>query len=520
MAMPPKSRKPSTGRPASGKPAGKSRASAAGEPGQTRRRTAGTTISQPALGSRSANSAARAARDGKPAPVGGRGSGAGREPQSGYESGFSVEEGSRQRRSAKGGPGGSSFGGSDPARAPHGAKPRPPGEAAGNTRRGAPAARGEAGAGRSAAGPRNGSPARSPSASGPTAPGTARDESGTPRRVRSDGGLATPPARVKRGDGPRHDGGYGPPTQRVVSAAELEVEPARKMRVRRGSEKQVQVAQELRQKRVETSHIGALRLQKALAVSGVGSRRDCDEWVEQGRVSVDGKIALPGTRVEPGQVVRFDGKIIQIKWPDRLPRVVLYHKQEGELVSRDDPEGRTTVFERLPKVQSSAWVAIGRLDFNTSGLLVFTTSGDLANRMMHPRFEVEREYAVRVLGELTEVQRKELLAGIPLDDGVAKFEVLESQGGEGRNHWYRVILREGRNREVRRMFEHYELTVSRLMRVRFGVLALPSRLKRGEYYELDETEVLAVLKWADLGMTGREKGPRVRIEEHIQAEAE
>ena len=243
---------------------------------------------------------------------------------------------------------------------------------------------------------------------------------------------------------------------------------------------------------------------KALALSGVGSRRDCDEWVLQGRVSINGKVAEPGARVKMGDAVRIDGRPLDIKWPDRLPRVVLYHKQEGELVSRDDPEGRTTVFDRLPKVQSSAWVAVGRLDYNTSGLLIFTTSGDLANRLMHPRFEVEREYAVRLLGSLTDEQIQQLRTGIMLEDGEARFEVLEDQGGEGKNHWYRVILREGRNREVRRMFEHFELQVSRLMRVRFGSLTLPSRLKRGQYYELEEPEVLAVLKWAGLGMTGRE----------------
>lgn len=335
-----------------------------------------------------------------------------------------------------------------------------------------------------------------------TTPATASTAARGPARTRT---IEAPPrpSGGKRGDGPRHDGGYGPPEPRPQPIAELDVEPARKMRVRRGSEKQELVVQQLRQKRVDPDHIGPLRLQKALALSGVGSRRECDDWVMQGRVSVDGSIATPGARVAPGQVVRFDGRIVQIKWPDRLPRVLLYHKQEGELVSRDDPEGRTTVFERLPRLQNSAWVAIGRLDFNTSGLLVFTTSGDLANRMMHPRFEVEREYAVRVLGVLTEEQRKEILAGVELNDGPAHFEVLEDQGGEGRNHWYRVILREGRNREIRRIFEHFELTVSRLMRVRFGILALPGRLKRGEYYELNETEVLGVLKWAGLGMTGR-----------------
>jgi 23S rRNA pseudouridine2605 synthase len=275
------------------------------------------------------------------------------------------------------------------------------------------------------------------------------------------------------------------------------------MRQRRGSEEHKAITQQLREKRVDDRFVGELRIQKALALSGVGSRRDCDVWVSEGRVSVNGHVVEPGARVKPGDMVRFDGKPLDIKWPDRLPRVVLYHKQEGELVSRDDPEGRTTVFERLPKVQSSAWVAVGRLDFNTSGLLIFTTSGDLANRLMHPRFEVEREYAVRLLGALTDEQVAQLKTGIELEDGEARFDVLEDQGGEGKNHWYRVILREGRNREVRRMFEHFELQVSRLMRVRFGAITLPSRLKRGQYYELDETEVLSVLKWAGLGMTGR-----------------
>lgn len=291
--------------------------------------------------------------------------------------------------------------------------------------------------------------------------------------------------------------------RKPIVAADLPVEPAKKMLVRHGNEKHEAHAIALREKRVEAKYIGDLRIQKALALSGVGSRRDCDEWVAAGRVSIDGQIALPGARVSMGARVLVDGKPIQIKWPDRLPRIVMYHKQEGEIVSRDDPEGRTTVFERLPKVQSSAWIAVGRLDFNTSGLLIFTTSGDLANRLMHPSFEVQREYAVRVLGQLTDEQKKAMVTGIPLDDGEARFEMLEDQGGEGMNHWYRVILREGRNREVRRMFEHFELTVSRLMRVRFGMLAMPSRLKRGQYYELDEPEVLAVLKWAGLSMTGR-----------------
>ncbi|WP_269533837.1 pseudouridine synthase [Chitinimonas sp. BJYL2] len=306
-------------------------------------------------------------------------------------------------------------------------------------------------------------------------------------------------------DRTRVEGEAAPRGQRrpPVDISSLPVEPAKKMRQRHGSEKHQKVAEELRNKRVEARHVGDLRIQKALALSGVGSRRDCDLWVSEGRVSINGQVCQPGARVAMGDRVLVDGKQITIKWPDRLPRIVLYHKQEGELVSRDDPAGRTTVFERLPKIQSSAWVAVGRLDFNTSGLLIFTTSGDLANRLMHPRFEVQREYAVRVHGQLTDEQKKQLTTGLELEDGLAKFDMLEDQGGEGTNHWYRVILKEGRNREVRRMFEHFELTVSRLMRVRFGMLTLPSRLKRGQYYELEEPEVLAVLKWAGLGLTGR-----------------
>ncbi|MCB6185348.1 rRNA pseudouridine synthase [Leeia sp. TBRC 13508] len=240
------------------------------------------------------------------------------------------------------------------------------------------------------------------------------------------------------------------------------------------------------------------RLQKLLAQSGVGSRREMDALIESGRVTVNGEAATPGTKVTPNDLVRVDGKPIRLRVQNRLPRILMYHKQEGELVTRDDPQGRTTVFDRLPRVQGSYWTVVGRLDFNTSGLLLFTTSGDLANRLTHPRFEVEREYAVRIMGSLTDEQARALTKGIELEDGPAHFDKLVDQGGEGFNHWYRVILKEGRNREVRRMFEHFELTVSRLMRVRFGPLALPPRLKRGTWTELEEHEVLAVLKWADL----------------------
>ncbi|MDQ5889292.1 MAG: hypothetical protein RL210_639 [Pseudomonadota bacterium] len=271
---------------------------------------------------------------------------------------------------------------------------------------------------------------------------------------------------------------------------------AKKMRERQGSQKERDRADHLREKRVDPKSLDDMRLQKILALTGLGSRRDMEEAISAGRVEVNGKVAALGDKVAYGDRVRLDGKNVALKWPDRLPRVILYHKQEGEIVSRDDPEGRVSVFARLPKVSSSRWIAIGRLDFNTSGLLIFTTSGELANVMMHPRFEVEREYAVRVLGELTDEQMKLLTKGIELEDGVAQFNYISDEGGEGSNRWYRVILREGRNREVRRMFEHFGLTVSRLMRVRFGPVSLPGRLKRGNWTELEPQDVQKLLRWA------------------------
>ncbi len=242
------------------------------------------------------------------------------------------------------------------------------------------------------------------------------------------------------------------------------------------------------------------RLQKVLAQAGLGSRREMEEWITAGRVTVNGEVAALGMRVAEGDVVRADKRVVHVKAPgESLPRVLLYHKQEGEIVSRDDPEKRASVFDKLPKVRGQKWIAIGRLDFNTSGLLIFTTSGDLANRLMHPRFEVEREYAVRVQGSMTEEQMRQMLKeGITLEDGPVKFEKLVDEGGEGYNHWYRLVLKEGRNRVVRRTFEALGLTVSRLMRVRFGIINLPPRLKRGIQAELGPGEVAAVLDWAGM----------------------
>lgn len=235
------------------------------------------------------------------------------------------------------------------------------------------------------------------------------------------------------------------------------------------------------------------KLQKLLAQKGLGSRREMEALIAAGEVSVNGKVAIVGDRVGPEDVVRIGKRIIRLNLEESLPKVLLYHKPEGEIVSRDDPEGRPSVFDKLPHLRSSKWIAIGRLDFNTSGLLIFTTDGVLANRLMHPRFEMEREYAVRILGELTAEQMKQLTTGIELEDGVAAFSYLAEQGGEGINHWYRVILKEGKNREVRRMFEAIGLTVSRLMRVRFGPINLPPRIKRGQWLELDEKETRQLL---------------------------
>lgn len=250
-----------------------------------------------------------------------------------------------------------------------------------------------------------------------------------------------------------------------------------------------------------TAEDDAPKLHKVLADAGLGSRRDMEELIIAGRVSVNGEPAHIGQRILPSDQVRINGKLIQRKVNKRPPRVLIYHKPAGEIVSHDDPEGRPSVFERLPTMKAGKWLAVGRLDFNTEGLLLFTTSGDLANRLMHPRYNIEREYAVRTLGELEEGMRQKLLAGIELDDGVAQFSKVADGGGEGVNRWYRVVIGEGRNREVRRMFEAIGLTVSRLIRTRYGVFTLPSSLKRGRWEELDEHAVRNLMAQSGLAKT-------------------
>ena len=242
------------------------------------------------------------------------------------------------------------------------------------------------------------------------------------------------------------------------------------------------------------------RLHKLLALAGLGSRRDMEELIVSGRVTVNGAPAVVGQGVTEYDVVRLDSRPLKLPFEAELPQVLIYHKPEGEIVSQDDPEGRASVFDKLPKVKSGKWIAIGRLDMNTSGLLIFTTSGELANHFMHPRYEVEREYAVRIFGELTEGQMTQLTEGIELEDGPANFDSIRPQGGEGANHWYQVVLREGRNREVRRLFEAFQLPVSRLMRVRFGPVNLPPRVKRGTMLKLEQKEVVGLLEWAGLAV--------------------
>lgn len=231
------------------------------------------------------------------------------------------------------------------------------------------------------------------------------------------------------------------------------------------------------------------RLQKLLAQSGIGSRREMEELIVSGRVMINGEVAEIGQSASPGDRVKVNGRLVNLKFSNRLPRVILYHKPEGEIVSRDDPNHRPTVFTSLPRLSGARWVAVGRLDFNTSGLLLFTTSGELANRLMHPRYNLVREYAVRVLGELTAEAQQRLLDGVELEDGLAQFGSLFDAGGDGANRWYRVSLFEGRNREVRRMFEAVGVTVSRLMRVRYGPFVLPPNLKRGQVLDLDDKVV-------------------------------
>ena len=232
------------------------------------------------------------------------------------------------------------------------------------------------------------------------------------------------------------------------------------------------------------------KLQKVLARMGLGSRRYMEEVIAAGRVSVNGRVATVGERIEPTDELRIDGRKLSYQAEEEVRRrVLVYYKPEGEICSRNDPEGRPTVFEQLPQLTNDRWVMVGRLDINSTGLLLFTNDGELANRLMHPSNEVEREYAVRVMGEVTNAVRTTLITGVELEDGPAKFESFKEIGGDGINRWYQVVVKEGRNREVRRLCESQELKVRRLLRTRYGSVILPRELRTGRWIELDKLEI-------------------------------
>ncbi len=230
-----------------------------------------------------------------------------------------------------------------------------------------------------------------------------------------------------------------------------------------------------------------------------------EEMILAGRITVNRMPAEVGQKVGPGDEVRINGELVKVRFAEPRARILMYHKPAGEIVTRDDPEGRATVFDKLPSIGNGKWINVGRLDYNTEGLLLFTNSGELANRLMHPRYEVEREYAVRVMGRLTDEQMHALTSGIELEDGPARCDSVVDGGGDedGSNHWYRVVLKEGRNREVRRLFEALGIMVSRLIRTRYGSLAMPTRLKRGDMEELEANDVNAIVAAAGLRAAGQ-----------------
>ncbi len=243
----------------------------------------------------------------------------------------------------------------------------------------------------------------------------------------------------------------------------------------------------------------AERIQKVLARAGYGSRRQLEALIKEGKVTINGEVAKLGDQVDVGDTMRLDGKPLSAKRLWQQPQqVLLYNKPVGEVCTRKDPEGRRTIFQSLPTPEEGRWVSVGRLDINTSGLIILTTDGELANRLMHPSNEMDREYAVRVLGEVSPEIMQNLRDGVELDDGKAKFNDIQEAGGEGANHWYHVVIQEGRNREVRRLWESQGVQVSRLMRVRYGSIIIPSQLKMGRWMMLEERDLAALYEEVDL----------------------
>lgn len=273
-------------------------------------------------------------------------------------------------------------------------------------------------------------------------------------------------------------------------------------------------------KRVLAPQTETPKLHKVLAQAGMGSRLEMEQLIMEGRITVNNEPAHIGQRVQFGDHVKVNGKPIRFRIEAPPARVIAYHKPIGEVVTHDDPQNRPTVFRRLPKLFQGKWQSVGRLDLNTEGLLLFTSSGELANNLMHPRFGLEREYAVRVLGALNKEERQKLLAGVKLDDGFAQFGSIEDGGGEGSNCWYRVTISEGRNREVRRMFEAVGHAVSRLIRIRYGAMVLPRGLKRGAWMELDEGDIKSLVQAAGPRRMPGEMGDQSAVDRPARSGAE
>lgn len=248
------------------------------------------------------------------------------------------------------------------------------------------------------------------------------------------------------------------------------------------------------------------RIQKVLARGGLGSRREIERWIEEGRLTVNGTKVELGQSLSSGDVLHLNGRIVKWeKFAQQPTRVLVYHKPTGEVVTRRDPEGRPVIFTQLPKLQVGRWIAVGRLDINTSGLILVTNNGELANRLMHPSTEIEREYAVRILGEVDDEMLERLKTGVELEDGKAHFDDIQFFAGEGANKWYHVVVKEGRNRLVRRLWESQNVKVSRLMRVRYGPAALPERVKAHSFYELDEKELGILMEFVNMEPEKRER---------------
>jgi len=266
------------------------------------------------------------------------------------------------------------------------------------------------------------------------------------------------------------------------------------------------IAQKTDSSQSDSSDAGE-RIQKVLARGGVGSRREIERWIAEGRIKLNGVTVTPGMRLKAGDHLLINDRVVHWeKFAGQPTRVLLYHKATGEMVTRRDPEGRPTIFSKLPELVTARWIAVGRLDINTSGLLLVTNNGELANRLMHPSTQVEREYAVRILGNVSDAVLARLKQGVELEDGPAKFDAIEFSGGEGANKWYYVTVSEGRNRLVRRLWESQEVVVSRLMRVRYGPVVLPDHLRAHAYYELTDKELDLLFEFA-----GMEKEKRVNV---------